>query len=495
VFARRVALGVLLAALALPAAAQGAFPGANGKIAFTASAGTSGSETVWTVDPDGSNLTKIADGRSPAWSPDGTRIAYIGSGGIHVANADGSGDVALGLSDSCFDAVSWSPDGTKLLFCRYEYPDSDLFTANVDGTGITRLAQAPTSAYEGRARWSPDGTRIAYTDESLLRIGLIGADGTGSVTLTPTAANWGADWSPDGSRISFISRREDPGGDVWTMKPDGTDLVKLTGYPGPDQVAAWSPDGQQIALWRLISGTSGIWTMNADGSGLHQITPWGTAKGLDWQPLPRRYVRPKGATPLRTPLVPAFRPCTGPNRTHGAPLSFPSCSPPGPSAATAYIGVGDGDPAPAKSIGSVVLKVLAGAPGAPDDSDVSVAASTTNVMNTSDHSDYAGELRLELPLRLTDRLNTPDPAGSGPGTLTDTSVFATIPCSATADTTVGATCSLTTTADTLVPGLAPEGARSIWQLDQLKVYDGGADGIATTTGDNELFQVEGLFVP
>jgi hypothetical protein len=70
-----------------------------------------------------------------------------------------------------------------------------------------------------------------------------------------------------------------------------------------------------------------------------------------------------------------------------------------------------------------------------------------------------------------------------------------VPCSATADSSVGSTCSISTTADSVLPGLVPETQRTIWQLDQIQVFDGGSDESASTTDDNTLFADEGIFVP
>jgi hypothetical protein len=70
----------------------------------------------------------------------------------------------------------------------------------------------------------------------------------------------------------------------------------------------------------------------------------------------------------------------------------------------------------------------------------------------------------------------------------------TVPCAGTADTTVGATCAVTTTADSVLPGTVNEGKRAVWQLGQLEVFDGGADGLASTD-DNTLFARQGVFVP
>jgi hypothetical protein len=71
----------------------------------------------------------------------------------------------------------------------------------------------------------------------------------------------------------------------------------------------------------------------------------------------------------------------------------------------------------------------------------------------------------------------------------------TVPCAATGDTTVGSTCSVNTTADAVLgAGAIQEGKRSIWQLGQARVNDGGADGLASTT-PNGLFAVQGVLVP
>ena len=94
-------------------------------------------------------------------------------------------------------------------------------------------------------------------------------------------------------------------------------------------------------------------------------------------------------------------------------------------------------------------------------------------------------------IRITDRANG---AGTVPATVQDFRYALTIPCNTTADATVGSTCSITTSADTLVPGTIKERERSIWQLGQVEVLDGGNDGVASTT-PNTVFARQGLFVP
>jgi plastocyanin len=197
------------------------------------------------------------------------------------------------------------------------------------------------------------------------------------------------------------------------------------------------------------------------------------------------YPRPKGASPLRASLAPAYKPCTASNRTHGAPLAFASCSPPVQVSNYVTVGSPDANSAAANSVGSITLKVLASA-------DVSVRGSITDVRKKTDLTDYTGELQAKLPLQITDKLNGPSGTASATGS---TSISFTIPCAATGSTTIGSTCSITTTANSVIPGSAVAGSRAVWELQNVQVYDGGADNSASTTGDNTLFADDALFVP
>ena len=197
------------------------------------------------------------------------------------------------------------------------------------------------------------------------------------------------------------------------------------------------------------------------------------------------YARPKGATPFRASLAPAYKPCTSANRTHGSPLAFPSCSPPVQVSDWLTIGSPDANGKGASSVGSVTVTVL------PSPADVRFKSSLTDIRKKSDFSDYAGELQARLPLRVTDKLN--GPATDEPGT-GDTALTFAIPCAGTADTTIGSACSITTTANSLIPGAVVDGSRAIWELSNPQVFDGGADGVASTAG-NTLFADQAVFVP
>ncbi len=205
------------------------------------------------------------------------------------------------------------------------------------------------------------------------------------------------------------------------------------------------------------------------------------------------YPRPKGATPTRVSLVPAYNQCTTGNRTHGPPLAFASCNPPGLASGQLTVGSPDANGAPAKMDGFVKVVAIVGNAATPaDEADGRFIVSVTDVRrNTAGLPDYTGQLQLETTIRTTDRDNGPSLFATGQ----DTPFKVTVPCTATADTTVGSTCSVNTTADAVSgAGAIKEGRRSIWQLGQMRVNDGGADGVASTA-PNTLFATQGIFVP
>lgn len=106
-------------------------------------------------------------------------------------------------------------------------------------------------------------------------------------------------------------------------------------------------------------------------------------------------------------------------------------------------------------------------------------------------ADYSGEVQLRTTIRITDK----PPTGPRTGTVQDLTLPVEVPCSATPANVAGSTCAVSTTMDSVLPGAVPEGRRSVWDLRRVEVWDGGIDGDASTTFNNELFAVQGLFVP
>lgn len=266
---------------------------------------------------------------SPAYSPDGTKLAYLRG---HVVasrgNVSGSPDAMdsiwildtttgharqLTTCQGCspYDYISWSPDGSRLAFSEADQRGSlQLHLIDVNGTHLMQLTHLPAAQNATQPSWSPDGTRIAFTRFAVANvpqqatvfptvdIDVIRPDGAGlAVLLDAAPAELGSDggpylgpaWSPDGSRIAYLLDPWPRGIGVdfqlWTMDADGSHRTQIFRYPnccinawgGPE----WSPDGAQIAV--VTAHT--LWVMNADGSARKSPGVIGGDRPA-WQPRP-----------------------------------------------------------------------------------------------------------------------------------------------------------------------------------------------------------------
>jgi hypothetical protein len=206
------------------------------------------------------------------------------------------------------------------------------------------------------------------------------------------------------------------------------------------------------------------------------------------------FIRPKSAGPIRASLVPAFNQClpASANRTHGPSLAFPSCNPPAQSSGFLTVGEITANGQTANSVGFAKYTPIIGNPSTPaDEADVGVVASITDVRNT-DLTDYTGQVQLVIDVQITDRYN--GAAQNQPATGETVPIPVTVPCVATGSTTIGGTCSISTTIDAVTPGTVKESKRNVWELGQIVVNDGGADGVVST-GPNTVFERQGVFIP
>ena len=194
--------------------------------------------------------------------------------------------------------------------------------------------------------------------------------------------------------------------------------------------------------------------------------------------------------------MPAFAECTAANDTHGPPLASPSCDPPVQESSFLTIGTPDANGAAANSSGFLKETVVLGNLSTPaDEADVNLTLSIKDVRKQTDLTDYTGELGAELLVRITDKNNgSLVPGGSDPATVQDLTISFTVPCTAVNNPHVGATCETATSADAVTPGVVAEGRRSIWQEGQVRVMDGGLDGLYSTP-DNTEFETSGVFAP
>lgn len=327
-----LALLVVTAVLGVSGAADAAWPGENGRIAFVRGETYQGGD-IYTAAPDGTDVKKLTDSgfeHDPVWSPDGEWLAFTSSRdatpGVYVMKADGSGlrRVTDGFSPSWssdgrqlafvatkpvrlmtlhfdgsnlrevlrsnaafddFDGAAWSPDGRRIAFSAYSGEPKfrhDVFVVNLDGTGLSRAFQAQPGGSDPETwspSWSPTGEQLAADAFGWNGI-YVGP--VGGVPRRIEPAGLRPSWSPDGSRIVFARQAElSSRTEIYSMRTDGTDITRLTvnvdGASAPDwqrRPGSAPPPG----LTRLSSGALSIPAASVAPAklvlGSVRMTPW-----------------------------------------------------------------------------------------------------------------------------------------------------------------------------------------------------------------------------
>lgn len=216
------------------------------------------------------------------------------------------------------------------------------------------------------------------------------------------------------------------------------------------------------------------------------------------------HVRPKAASLLHVALVPSFQPCAAPDRQHGPPLAFPSCSAPDSTSSYLTVGTPDVNGFQAQSTAHFKWKVYPGVPGPPTDNvhvfDFSISdvrCRTAGPGCAAPNDDYAGSVELRIGSVISDHNNNVAPGGgTDAGTTQPFNFGFTVTCTTTSDPAIGSMCSQNIHyLENIIPGGIQDSKRTIWELGQVQVFDGGADADGSTAGDNTLFAVQGVFVP
>ena len=246
----------------------------------------------------------------PSVSPDGKLLVFqsnrLGTDQVFIMNLDEGGISQLTDLPMGGESPVFSPDGQQVVFGAYvSEGNNDVFVMNADGTDLKQLTDGP--GYDGHPHWSADGQRIVFNSDRTSpdpnaswsdrwhEIFSMKPDGTDvrQHTRCKSVCTYGS-LSPDGKKLLYRKVTGAPGlnwalgaieknSEIFISDIDGGNEVNLTRNAAFDGWPVWSPDGEQIAFASNRSGparTGQIWTMKADGTDLKQFShgPWSHAQ-------------------------------------------------------------------------------------------------------------------------------------------------------------------------------------------------------------------------
>ena len=388
-------------------------PAENGRIAFVNGPTLQSTTTdIYSAEPDGNAIARLTeDGISvnPAFSPDGSQLAYTSGTKVYIADQYANDpQLVLDFGVGAY-GLDWSPDGTRLVAsfpnCAEFDCEPDIYVFGTDGSGLTNLTNTLHGEYH--PAWAPDDSKIAFDAAvaSQSDIFTINTDGSGLQNLTDDPDMTGdalePDWSPkrvsdrvplqlrSAARVRSLGRRTP------TARTGSRYRAPAPSWPGR-RTGATSPSPAETSCGSPSP------TQGRTARSRRAPHPTGRCARQIRCPRPAARVspRPKGATPMLVALVPSYHPAHDPcgftpTKQHGPPLAYPSC-PPQRTVFRLTVGTPDANGLPAEAVGLVRMDAIPGDPATPaDEADVWIGVNQTDVRYhfvQQGYPDFPGEL-------------------------------------------------------------------------------------------------------
>jgi TolB protein len=259
----------------------------------------SGAREMWSMDPDGSNQKQLTFYKSicmrPVISPDGTILAFTTdvTGGwlIRMQSLVTGGRLPFYNPQAALNAYpDFTPDGKRIVFTSNlngEGGGGQLYTANVDGSGLQRLTYSRITDTEPRVN-PKTGNDLVFVSgrggpQQIYRMNMDGADVQRLTSGEGEAAN--PAWHPDGQHIVFAwTKGFAPGNfNIFIMDVATRQTSQLTYGAGRNENPTWAPDGRHLVFSSNRDGGTQIWTMLADGTQVQKLTTQGLNQKPVWK--------------------------------------------------------------------------------------------------------------------------------------------------------------------------------------------------------------------